>query len=596
MGLSRKYILLFLAALLVFTGISIIYSQPSLLRHAGQLISEDSKCFRPASYDHVDLIGPADSITLEKPVTLHDYRDDGLLWVSSTASHPIHDLIADAANKWLIKNSVASRNLRDAVGEYRRRYGRLPPKGFDKWWEYVQEYNVQLPDEYDQIWHDIEPFWGFDPVELRRLQLEQEAKPDSITIGKGENTPITILNETLRSSHLRRVLKDILPLLKPIEEHIPPFRAVISPHDNPSRLFDYDLKQAALRAAKSNKYLTEKDLPPTSFRGWMTACPESQHERTPSGKGIMNKTFIHDHRQTMDPCTHPKLLGTHGQFLRYGNLPPPPGKVMVPRFSFCASTLHYDIRMPSLLSWMEEIHPAEFNPEWDNRTDHRLVWRGTNTGMRNTAETKWRETQRPRTVDFANDMEGEVNVLFPPAGRDDPVGEGRNVSKSKINPAVFDIAFAGEPLQCEKDYCGEIAKMYDWRKYQNTRGASVYKYVLDVDGNGWSSRFQRLMISNALIFKATIYPEWFLDRIQPWVHYVPVQVDLSDLHDALLFFRGDLYGEGSHHELARKIAHEGREWAKRFWRKEDMTAYAFRLMLEYARVMSPERDSMSFSV
>lgn len=68
----------------------------------------------------------------------------------------------------------------------------------------------------------------------------------------------------------------------------------------------------------------------------------------------------------------------------------------------------------------------------------------------------------------------------------------------------------------------------------------------------------------------------FLDRIQPWVHYVPVQVDLSDLHDALLFFRGDLYGEGSHHELARKIAHEGREWAKRFWRKEDMTAYAFR--------------------
>lgn len=133
MGLSRKYILPFLAALLVFTGISIIYSQPSLLRHAGQSISEDSKCFRPASYEHIDFIGPADSITLEKPVTLHEYRDDGLLWVSSTASHPIHDLIADAANKWLIKNNVASRNLREAVGEYRRRYGRLPPKGFDKW-------------------------------------------------------------------------------------------------------------------------------------------------------------------------------------------------------------------------------------------------------------------------------------------------------------------------------------------------------------------------------------------------------------------------------------------------------------------------------
>lgn len=102
------------------------------------------------------------------------------------------------------------------------------------------------------------------------------------------------------------------------------------------------------------------------------------------------------------------------------------------------------------------------------------------------------------------------------------------------------------------------------------------------------------MISNALIFKATIYPEWcgvrscgsihdrltkcyrFLDRIQPWVHYVPVQVDLSDLHDVLLFFRGDLYGKGSHHDLARKIAQNGRQWAQKFWRKEDMTAYVFR--------------------
>lgn len=73
----------------------------------------------------------------------------------------------------------------------------------------------------------------------------------------------------------------------------------------------------------------------------------------------------------------------------------------------------------------------------------------------------------------------------------------------------------------------------------------------------------------------------FQDRIQPWLHYIPVQVDLSDLHDVLLFFRGDLYGEGSHHELARQITHGGREWAKEFWRKEDMTAYAFRYVLGY---------------
>jgi hypothetical protein len=60
------------------------------------------------------------------------------------------------------------------------------------------------------------------------------------------------------------------------------------------------------------------------------------------------------------------------------------------------------------------------------------------------------------------------------------------------------------------------------------------------------------------------------------VHYVPVQMDLSDLYDSLLFFRGDLNGEGAHEDMARNIAKAGREWSKTFWREEDMTAYMFR--------------------
>lgn len=50
----------------------------------------------------------------------------------------------------------------------------------------------------------------------------------------------------------------------------------------------------------------------------------------------------------------------------------------------------------------------------------------------------------------------------------------------------------------------------------------------------------------------------FTDRIAPWVHYIPVQVDLSDLYDSLVFFRGDMSGIGGHDDLARKIANAGR--------------------------------------
>jgi hypothetical protein len=117
----------------------------------------------------------------------------------------------------------------------------------------MQEHNVQLPDEYDQIWHDIEPFWGLDPIELQRLQLEQEALPESFTIGKAGNAPIAVLNESLSNPDLLRASQGILPLLKPVEKDIPPFRAVISPHDNPYAFFDYNVKQAALEAARSDK-------------------------------------------------------------------------------------------------------------------------------------------------------------------------------------------------------------------------------------------------------------------------------------------------------------------------------------------------------
>lgn len=65
----------------------------------------------------------------------------------------------------------------------------------------------------------------------------------------------------------------------------------------------------------------------------------------------------------------------------------------------------------------------------------------------------------------------------------------------------------------------------------------------------------------------------------PWVHYVPVQVDYSDLYDILAFFRGSLSLDGStegHDRLAEKIASAGKAWSATFWRKEDMTAYMFR--------------------
>lgn len=55
----------------------------------------------------------------------------------SSSAHPIHQLIQDARHAWDTKVAKQSRTLSQAVDEYRRRYKRSPPRGFDKWWQYV---------------------------------------------------------------------------------------------------------------------------------------------------------------------------------------------------------------------------------------------------------------------------------------------------------------------------------------------------------------------------------------------------------------------------------------------------------------------------
>ncbi|KAF8882096.1 glycosyl transferase family 90-domain-containing protein [Infundibulicybe gibba] len=534
----------------------------------------------------------------------HFLRDDGILEINPNSTHPIHELVMNARAEWSTKLGRASKTLGEAVVEYKRRYSRLPPRGFDKWWEYAQHHNVQLPDEYDQIWRDLEPFWGVNPLDLEDNLVQQEGGNFYI-IGKDEDSGITLLRPepsdipAWEEKNYIRGAYEIMDLLRTIQDDLPPFRALISSFDNPSLLNDYTIKSLAIAAATKRSYVNITTLPPPANLGWASACsPSSPARRTPSSAPehhSKNKTFVHTHSATMDPCLHPSLLQQHGQFLGFSPGPgPTPHRTLTPVFSYCATTLHQDIQLPSMLSWVDDITPRSDDPEWARKRDERLSWRGSNTGIWHSSETLWHQAQRARLVSFAGDLDGSTKVLVPSQDDSAPVGEGREMKRAAINPAMLDIAFAGAPIGCALDICEELGKVFEWRRRQGPREVGEFKYIIDVDGNGWSSRFKRLMTSNSLIFKATIYPEWFLDRVQPWVHYVPVQVDLSDVYDALVFFRGGMYGEGAHDELAREIASAGRAWSKAFWRKEDVTSYFFRLFLEYARIMSLDRNAMSY--
>lgn len=63
----------------------------------------------------------------------HKYLENGLLQVNPKGQHPIYDMLAKGKEVWEGKLEKASTTLGQAVNEYRRRYGRAPPKGFDRW-------------------------------------------------------------------------------------------------------------------------------------------------------------------------------------------------------------------------------------------------------------------------------------------------------------------------------------------------------------------------------------------------------------------------------------------------------------------------------
>jgi hypothetical protein len=101
--------------------------------------------------------------------TYHDVSATSSSWSATTRyQHPITRLMHDAEETFRSKLSRQSKTLTKAVSEYKRRYGRNPPKGFDRWFQFAKENDFLLVDEFDAIEEDLAPFRGLSGLEIRR--------------------------------------------------------------------------------------------------------------------------------------------------------------------------------------------------------------------------------------------------------------------------------------------------------------------------------------------------------------------------------------------------------------------------------------------
>lgn len=79
------------------------------------------------------------------------------------------------------------------------------------------------------------------------------------------------------------------------------------------------------------------------------------------------------------------------------------------------------------------------------------------------------------------------------------------------------------------------------------------KFAIDVDGwtNAWPNYFCR-MLDGCCVFKVQSkfgYRQWFYDRLQPWVHYIPVAPDCRDFAERVAWARSH---DGECREIARR--------------------------------------------
>lgn len=85
-----------------------------------------------------------------------------------------------------------------------------------------------------------------------------------------------------------------------------------------------------------------------------------------------------------------------------------------------------------------------------------------------------------------------------------------------------------------------------------------YRYIIDIDGGLGSSRKRWMLRSGSTsFFQQSAVFQWYEPLLVPWLHFVPVDRWFRDVVELVRWARG-------HDWIAREIAHEANEFAKRF--------------------------------
>jgi hypothetical protein len=131
-------------------------------------------------------------------------------------------------------------------------------------------------------------------------------------------------------------------------------------------------------------------------------------------------------------------------------------------------------------------------------------------------------------------------------------------NSSSLDVGLTSIPARNEDSNQHMDSIGRLVPSIPQLDFQK------YTAIIDVDGNSWSSRFVELLCYNSVVIKVQPqFVEYFYQDLQPWVHYIPVKDDLSDLMEAVDFALGNP-------EQVQEITRNANTWCQQHWNHQEL--------------------------
>ncbi len=536
-------------------------------------------------------------------------------------AHPISLLMQDADKAWRKYEDSRSTTFRQTVRTYRRRYGRHPPPGFKEWYKFARKRNVHNIDDFEQIMDDIRPFWAVEPKVLRNLAANMWRDNEGGVSGLHirQHKVVKETNGAWRSETMRTLVNRIVKYLPDMDiamNRLDQPRVVV-PWDDMQTLLDKERETRRTPPETADDFTTnmehfydladDGDGGPKEDPGWYphhgkqymeiasTACPPKSPARSNLSNGDAEAIYkdrlgglITNFNGSTDLCTvGPQIQDKHG--LLYSSSSMIATKRLVPIFGECKVNINSDILFPANMYWKHDErydYDDKWDVEWEDKED-KLIWRGVTSGGTQNADN-WQRMHRQRLVMQVNgtEMTGkEVRILT-----EQPEKRGEYENYREFHPSRFaeehtDVGFT-ETWGCVPDGCPFYNNVWTLKPMVPLAEQFKDKILVDVDGHSFSGRWIAFLESKSLPIKATIFREWHDSRLIAWRHFIPMDNRYDDIYTLLTYILGvgkphdqrtparDLAGEKAYvarHDVeAKRIANQGREWAKKVLRRDDI--------------------------